>query len=169
MQSQPRRLHDDYEPFKKRKTILPERWGHALARAVTPRASGKCYFKHDLELIKQSFVYVCRSFCGVKIYQKQQCGKCSQCAQWYCILCLEKPWHPSQWERIQHLMRHYGLQTSDFDESGQAFPSALKRLNLDPSLAFLPELPDPHKDSDDDGDDQKGLHFGRSQASMPPS
>ena len=53
----------------------------------------------------------------------------------------------------------YGLQTSDFDESGQALPSALKRLNLDPALAVLPELPDPHKDSDDDDDDEKSPPF----------
>ena len=158
-ESQPRRLHDDYETFKKRKTILPERWGNPLSRAITPRASGKCYFKHDLEIIKQSFVYVCCSFCGAKIFQKLRCGKCSQCAQWYCILCLDKPWHPAQWDHIQHLIHHYGLQTSDFDESGQALPSALKRLNLDPALAVLPELPEPHKDSGDDDDDEKDPPF----------
>ena len=31
-------------------------------------------------------------------------------------------------------------------------------MNLDPALAALPELPDPHKDSDDD-DDKKGPPF----------
>ena len=38
--------------------------------------------------------------------------------------------------------------------------SALRRLNLDPALAALPELPDPHKDDSDDADNgETGLPF----------